>query len=229
MQGPASSPTQQRPAGTSDPPGVTAWYIRHGHNPANQPPRRLSHKVIDYPLTDLGVTQATTLAERLARLSAPAAIYASPLRRATQTAEIIASHVGTEVIVLEDLRELNVGELDGRHDEQAWAIHDQVLAHWHAGCHDSAFPGGENYHQMTARLAGALRRTADHPPGSRVLVVAHCGIIRAAITAICPATPMPATDLRNCEIAELQLQPGLNGKGVTATLTRWPLVLCDTN
>jgi hypothetical protein len=31
--------------------GVTAWYIRHGHNPANQV-RQLSHKVIDYPLTE---------------------------------------------------------------------------------------------------------------------------------------------------------------------------------
>jgi broad specificity phosphatase PhoE len=219
MEGPVGSPTQRR-AGASDLASVTIWYIRHGHNPANQPPRRLSHQVIDYPLTDLGVTQATTLGERLARHPAPAAIYASPLRRATQTAGIIARHAGTAVTVLEDLRELNVGELDGRHDEQAWAIHDQVLADWSAGRHDSAFPGGENHHQMTARLTAALRRTAEHPPGSRVLVVAHGGIIRAAIPAICPGTPIPATDLRNCGIAELKLQPAPNGNGITATLTQ---------
>ena len=54
------------------------------------------HKVVDYPLTDLGVTQATTLAEQLARHPPPAAIFASPLRRATQTAEIIARHVGPQ-------------------------------------------------------------------------------------------------------------------------------------
>jgi probable phosphoglycerate mutase len=226
MEGPAGSPTQRR-AGTSDPASVTIWYIRHGHNPANQPPRRLSHKVIDYPLTDLGVTQATTLAEQLARHSPPAAIYASPLRRATQTAEIIARHAGAAVTVLEDLCELNVGELDGRSDQEAWTIHDQVLADWRAGQHDSAFPAGENYHQMTARLTAALRRTAEHPPGSRVLVVAHCGIIRAAIPAICPGTPLPTTDLRNCAIAELELRPAPNGHGLTATLTRWPLVLSE--
>jgi broad specificity phosphatase PhoE len=226
MDGPVGPPGQQR-AGTHDPASVTAWYIRHGHNPANLPPRRLTHKLIDHPLTDRGVTQATTLAERLTRYPEPAAIYTSSLRRATQTADIIARRIGIAVTVLEDLRELNVGDLDGRSDEQAWAIHDQVLADWHAGHHDSAFPGGENYHQMTARLAAALRRTAEHAPGSRVLIIAHCGIIRAAIPAICPGTPMPATDLHNCEIAELQLRPATNGNGITATLTQWPLVLSE--
>jgi hypothetical protein len=49
---------------------VIAWYVRHGHDLANQHPRRLSHKVIDYPLTELGVSQATMLARRLARQQA---------------------------------------------------------------------------------------------------------------------------------------------------------------
>src|SRR5512146_1766929 len=198
---------------------VTAWYIRHGHNPANQT-RQMSHRVVDYPLTDLGVQQATTLAERLAREPSPAAIYASPLRRAAQTAQIIAQRTSGEVTVVEELRELNVGDLDGLHDDQSWAIHDQVLADWRAGRHDSAFPGGEDYHQMTARLTTALSAALRHPPGSRVLIVAHCGIIRAAITALCPGTPEPATDLRNCQIAELELRPVLHG--ITATLNHWP-------
>jgi broad specificity phosphatase PhoE len=103
------------------------------------------------------------------------------------------------------------------------AIHDQVLADWRAGRHDSAFPGGEDYYQMTARLATALRQTLRHPADSRVLVVAHGAILRAAIPAICPGTPVPATDLRNCGIAELQLRQALNG--VTATLSRWPVML----
>jgi broad specificity phosphatase PhoE len=50
--------------------GVTAWHIRYGHNPANQA-RQLSHKVIDYPLTSLGVTQATALARQLAGQPGP--------------------------------------------------------------------------------------------------------------------------------------------------------------
>lgn len=203
--------------------GVIAWYIRHGHNPANQPPRQMSHKAVDYPLTDLGVTQATALAARLARAGAPAAIYASPLRRAAQTAEIIARATGGQVVLVEELREVNVGDLDGRSDEAAWAIYDQVLADWDAGHHDRAFPGGEDYHQLTARLATALRYALRHPGGRRVLIVGHGGIIRAALPALCPGTPAPATDLPNCGLAELELRPAPGG--VTVTPNQWPLVL----
>jgi hypothetical protein len=148
--------------------GVTAWYIRHGHNLANQR-HQLSHKVTDYPLTDLGVTQSTTLAGQLARQPGPVAIYASPLRRAAQTAEIIAAHTSCDVISVEGLRELDVGDLDGRSDEGAWAVYHQVLADWGTGGHDSAFPGGEDYSQMTARPAARQpcpdRRARRHHQG----------------------------------------------------------------
>ena len=63
---------------------VTVFYIRHGHNPANQL-HQLSHKLVDYPLTRIGTTQASALAEWLALGPAPAAIYTSPLQRAKQT------------------------------------------------------------------------------------------------------------------------------------------------
>jgi len=201
---------------------VTAWYIRHGHNPANQA-RQLSHKVIDYPLTDLGVSQATALAGQLVRQPAPAAIYASPLRRAAQTAEIIAARTGCRVVIIEGLRELDVGELDGRSDEEAWTVYHQVLADWRAGRHGTSFPGGEDYFQVTARLAAAMGAALSHPPGSRILIAGHGAVIRAAIPAICPATPAPASDLPNCGIAELALHlaPG----GVTGSLKHWPLTL----
>jgi broad specificity phosphatase PhoE len=203
--------------------GVLAWYIRHGHNLANQPPRRLSHKVVDYPLTELGVSQATTLVRRLSGERAPAVIYASPLRRAVQTAEIIARSADGDVVIVEELRELNVGDLDGRSDDEAWAIHDQVLADWQAGRHDSAFPGGEDYHQAAMRLAAALRNALRHPDGARVLFIGHGGILHATIPAICPGTPNPATDLRNCGIAELELRPAPDG--VTGILNQWPVKL----
>jgi broad specificity phosphatase PhoE len=200
--------------------GVTTWYIRHGHNPANQA-RQFSHKIIDYPLTELGVTQAAALAARLASEPGPAAIYASPLRRAAQTAEMIAALTGSDVAILEGLRELDVGDLDGRCDEDAWAAYRRVLADWRAGRHDSAFPGGEDYRQMTARLAHAMGCALRHPAGSRVLIVGHGGIIRAAIPALCPGTPVPATDLPNCGIAELALHPA--PAGAAGILRHWPL------
>ena len=80
------------------------------------------------------------MAGRLARERAPAGVYASPLRRAVQTAEIIARACVSEVVIVGELRELNDGALDGRSDQQARAIHDWVLADWQAGRRDSLTP-----------------------------------------------------------------------------------------
>jgi hypothetical protein len=68
-----------------------------------------------------------------------------------------------------------------------------------------------------------LRNALRHPDGSRVLFIGHGAILRAAIPAICPGSPRPATDLRNCGIAELELRsaPG----GVTGILKQWPIAL----
>jgi broad specificity phosphatase PhoE len=206
--------------------GVIAWYVRHGHNLANQHPRQLSHRVVDHPLTDLGIAQAAELGRQLGRLPAPLAIYVSPLRRAVQTAEIIVGCAGGEATIIEELRELNVGELDGRRDAEAWGIHDRVLADWRAGRRDSAFPGGEDYYEATARFIAGLANVLRHPEGSPVLVVGHGGILRAGILAICPDAPRPTVDLHNCEIAELELRsaPG----GATGALKHWPLTLDES-
>lgn len=114
-------------------------------------------------------------------------------------------------------------DLDGRSDEEAWTVYHQVLADWRPGRHESAFPGGEDYFQMTARLASAMRGALRHPPGSWVLFVGHGAIIRAAIPALCPGSPVPGSDLPNCGIAELALYPG--PAGVTGRLSHWPLTL----
>ncbi|MCW2934963.1 MAG: fructose-2,6-bisphosphatase [Actinomycetia bacterium] len=198
---------------------VSVWYIRHGENPANLT-GELSCRTVDYPLTSHGVEQARALADLLSREPAPAAIYASPLRRAAQTAQILATRLGIPVRTLEELRELDVGDLEGRSDEQAWELFLDVYYAWHAGDYDRAFPGGEDFHHVLARLTAALTRALDHPPGSRVLVVAHDGLIRAALPALCPGTAPPLTSLPKCGIARVSARttPG----GPEFALLAWP-------
>ena len=198
---------------------VDIWYIRHGENPANLT-GELSCRNVDYPLTGRGVEQAVALADRLAREPAPAAIYASPLRRAAQTAQILATRLGLPVRTLEELRELDVGDLEGRRDEEAWEVYLSVAYGWQAGDHDRGYPGGEDFHRVLARLRAALARALDHPPGSRVLVVAHDGLIRAALPALCPGTPPPATGLPQCGVAELSIRAV--PEGLACTLVSWP-------
>src|SRR5215510_9095454 len=106
------------------------YFIRHAENPANVD-CVMSYKVVDHPLNERGEQQAAALG-RWFLDRALAAVYTSPLRRARQTAEEVAGATGAPVIVREELRELDVGDLDGRGDAESWAIHDGVIARWRA-------------------------------------------------------------------------------------------------
>jgi probable phosphoglycerate mutase len=203
--------------------GVIVWYIRHGENPANLT-GELSCRHVDYPLTGRGIAQAEELAGNLARADgpAPAALYASPLRRANQTARIIGDRLGLPVATLDGLRELDVGDLEGRRDEEAWRAFLDVAYGWLAGDHDRAYPGGEDFRQALARVRAALRRVLENPPGSQVLVVGHDGLIRVALPALAPGTPFPARSLPKCGVARLAVRPAPGPEGIACTLLDWP-------
>lgn len=193
---------------------VTVHYARHGENRANIT-RELSHRVVDHPLTERGIDQARTLAQT----NRTRQIFSSPLRRAVQTAELVAEVGGHSVQIIENLRELNVGELDGRRDTEAWTAYRAVLTAWRRGDHDVAFPGGENYHELVARLRGAFEQIATRT-GGPALVVAHGGGLRAAVPALSPGIPEPDHDLDNCATAEFTVSRAESPTRIT--LVSWP-------
>src|SRR2546421_711069 len=162
---------------------VKILWARHGQNVANLT-QTFSYRVFDGDLTELGNRQAAELAERLAASSAdPVRLLAcSPLRRARQTAQIISAGLGLpDALELDDLRELNVGALDGRNDADAWGTYHQVLAAWQAGDTHVRFPAGEDRDELCTRLRRALLTIARHSAGATSLVVAHGANLRAAL------------------------------------------------
>src|SRR5258707_14895533 len=88
----------------------TLYLVRHGENPANIT-KEFSYKLVDYSLTPKGVLQAEQTAAFFQSIPLDAA-YASPLKRARETAEIIARPQGLPVTLLEEFREVNVGKLE---------------------------------------------------------------------------------------------------------------------
>jgi probable phosphoglycerate mutase len=126
-------------------------------------------------------------------------MWASPLR-ARQTAEILGHQLDLRLAGdLEEVREVNVGELDGRNDATAWATYDEVLADWRHGNLNRRFPGGENGHELTARISSALHRLASASAGP-ILIVAHGANLRAAIPPL-TGTPDPGGDMRTATAA----------------------------
>lgn len=163
---------------TSD--ASTILWTRHGENQANLT-RTLSHRVVDLELTAQGREQAAALADSLAEITLYGEVFTSPLRRARETTQIVAERLGLRPVVVEEFRELDVGELDGRSDATAWRTYDAVLAAWRSGRADVRFPQGESGTELTARLRRGLGHVVAQPgPGSR-LVVAHGACLRSAL------------------------------------------------
>ena len=187
---------------------TTLLYVRHGENLANVT-HQLSTRVVDHPLTDRGRRQAALLAAHLAagHEGRIRAVFSSPLVRASQTAGIIGSAVGLPVTIIDGLRELDVGDLDGRSDDDAWRLHDEVYHAWLAGRTDAAFAGGESLPALLDRFADALRQIGQHAPDGRAVVVGHGGILRVAIANLFTATPeiMAVERIGNCSITEIEL------------------------
>lgn len=159
--------------------------IRHGQSEWNA--LGLWQGQADPALSPLGRRQAADAATRLVDAGIEV-MRCSPLRRAAETAEIIAAALGLEPPVPEpDLVERDVGEWSGltrAEIEQRWPDHLVPPR--------KDPPGGETWAGFQQRVErGIARLLADHP-GQVVSVVAHGGVIRAIERALgIDAGPIP--------------------------------------
>jgi uncharacterized phosphatase len=178
-------------------------------------------QAFDGDLTDLGRQQAHDLGRLLSQrpTGRPAVLVCSPLRRARQTAKIIGPLLCLRVALeLDDLRELNVGSLDGRSDETAWATYNEVIAAWRAGNPEARFPEGENCLDLCGRLRRALVRVASYSQERRTLIVAHGASLRATVSYLM-GVPDPGHDLATGTMARLDVTLGVDD--VQVSLLAW--------
>jgi broad specificity phosphatase PhoE len=185
----------------------TLYVVRHGENPANLN-SEFSYKLIDYSLTPKGVRQAEETAAYF-RDKDIHEVYSSPLKRALETAEIIAAPHGLPVGIVEGFRENNVGDLEkGPPTDENWALHDRIIADWFAGRHDSAFPGGEDFHTLIRRVregvVEVLGAGADARGDRRIVIVAHGGVKNAFVRGLVTDIDHNALSrhIANCAVSE---------------------------
>ncbi|HLZ23735.1 MAG TPA: histidine phosphatase family protein [Ktedonobacterales bacterium] len=201
----------------------TVYFIRHGENPANLT-REFSCRLVDYSLTEKGILQATETARFFAETPVDA-IYSSPLKRAAETAAIIAEPHHLPVSTLDQFREIDVGELEGQPpSDELWTYHDSILKAWLSGTSDTAFPGGESHHQLIARMRDGMEQTLRGRDEQRVVVVAHGGILLSAIQDLCPSvslSDLETLEMGNCAITEVAFERH-NGH-LTGILRGWAL------
>ncbi len=130
-------------------------------------------------LSDDGRRQADGVAARLAPLSKIAAVYASPLERARETASAIARVRGASVRIERELTELDVGAWTGRSLKRLSRKPEWRAVQRHPS--GFRFPGGESFVEMQTRIVGALARVVERHPASVVVVVSHADPIKAVV------------------------------------------------
>jgi broad specificity phosphatase PhoE len=153
---------------------TTIFLARHGESDWNVQKRFQGHS--DRPLTERGREQAHALADLVGSEKIDA-VYTSPLRRARETAEIVAARAGLEAVALPELREVDTGSWSGLSRADVEARFPEGFARWRSG--GSGWEDGESYEEMAERVIGALRKIAEDHPDGRVLVISHGGPIRA--------------------------------------------------
>lgn len=137
------------------------YYVRHGETDWN-----LEHRAqgqTDVPLNENGRLQATAIPAKI-RDAGIKLICSSPLRRAMETAEIIATTLALPIHVIDELKEACWGEFEG-------TIKGSWYTDWLSGHTES---GAEPYDAFINRaISGINRAIANDGP---VLVVAHGGV-----------------------------------------------------
>ncbi|KAI9200451.1 hypothetical protein LWI28_008167 [Acer negundo] len=162
--------------------------VRHGETAWNADGRIQGH--LDVELNDVGRQQAAAVADRLSKEKAISAVYSSDLKRAFETASIIANRCGVKTDP--DLRERHLGDLQGlRLKEAAELKPDAYVASSSSRTDQEISGGGESFEQLYCRCTSSLQKIGMKHRGERVVVVTHGGVLRAFHKRSAPAEKLP--------------------------------------
>jgi broad specificity phosphatase PhoE len=154
---------------------TTILLARHGETDWNREGRFQGWA--DPPLNSTGLAQAVELSVTLLAYDL-AAVYSSPLRRALETADVVAASRGLEPQQVDALREVDVGSWSGLTRAEIEERFPEQYARWLE--YEQGWDDGETYDAMAERVISALLELAAAHDGERVLAVTHGGPMRAA-------------------------------------------------
>ncbi|HET6694674.1 MAG TPA: histidine phosphatase family protein [Pedococcus sp.] len=156
--------------------GIAGHGVADGHGSAGLP----------RVLTPAGQRQSIALAETLADRRV-AALWASTMARAQQTAGIVGERLALPVTHDDRLRELMVDEaapIGAVPPAEPGQDPGDVYAAWLEGDLDGAM-FGETGHEVVGRLRSVVEDAADRFRGETVLLVSHGGIIELGLSRLC--------------------------------------------
>lgn len=149
-------------------------FVRHGETDWNAE-RRIQGQ-FDIALNATGRAQALAAAFGLAH-HAFAAIHASDLSRALQTAQAAATRLGMDVRIAPGLRERHYGIFQGLTAAEGAVRFPAAHARYAARDPDYDFGTGESLRDFAARVIAGVDDLVRHHAGQTLLAVTHGGVL----------------------------------------------------
>ena len=154
------------------------FLVRHGNTRLNSTERFWGQT--DVELGPDGIKQAEKLRDRLASEKFDF-IYVSPMRRATATAEIIASKHQLDVIPCAELSEINFGKIEGLTYQEIDRLYPELTKSWYTKTQIFRYPGGESIKEVYRRVQKFVQRLDSHASEETTLIVAHSGTLKMLV------------------------------------------------
>lgn len=145
--------------------------IRHGKTEGNKEKRYIGRT--DQPLSEEGIAG---IKENLGRYPSVEKVYASPMKRTRQTAELIYPGQASELV--DGLREMDMGVFEGKNHAELKNRPSYIL--WVATRGKISIPGGESMKYFGKRTMDAFTQVLGDMQAEgikRSAVVAHGGTI----------------------------------------------------
>lgn len=162
---------------------MTKVYLtRHGETEWNE--KGIMQGWGDSPLTELGKNQAKWLGERIKDLHIDV-IYASPIGRAFNTAEIIRGNREIQLIAHDGLKEIKIGGWEGLSQEEMKAISEEnYFNFWNVPSKYIPTGNGENFYEVKDRAFKAINEIIEKEKGKTILIVTHTITLKSYLTAL---------------------------------------------
>lgn len=184
--------------------------VRHGTTDANvRIPYILQGSGIDMSLNDNGRRQAARVADFLASFPVRH-VYASTLKRASETAGIIAVHHALPVTQIAEITECDVGLWEGKDWDTIAQEHPEAYRLFHEDPSTNPYLGGESYSDVLRRSLPVFERLLQQHVGETIVVVAHNIVNRAFVAYLLGLEIRRAKELAqgNCCVNIIQHQAG---------------------
>lgn len=182
------------------------FMVRHGQTDSNN--AGLFHGATDVPLNSHGLRQAEVVAAHVQQIADLHSLHSSPLQRAFITAQAISRTTGLNPLVHPGLAEMHFGEAEGLNIFELANLWPEIALRFDdRDDHDAGFPGGESRREFHTRVRDTLDRIVTANSGSRLLIVAHGGVISSAIAQMLGENPNDwrKYSIANCSVTHIEL------------------------